>query len=145
MSISTLDCVYAPVSFVVTKKHHGIVSTSFHGLNRKRMQLRDSAGNIVADLHNCEGTVSGDIVLRGMEDVDQWFSMEVFCADGGCGTLPGDPITLNLYGPVGVPPGTATETWVQTYLYYTGFVPELAPDTLCITIILQVGIDPTTN
>ncbi|MDB5034412.1 MAG: hypothetical protein JWQ98_1653 [Chlorobi bacterium] len=139
------DSLAQPISWDMPKERHCIVNVTFHGMRMKQIQIHDSAGNVVADRRNCTGFVCGDIVLRGSEDHEQWFTLNAYCAENECGQVfMAGPAVLRVSGPVGSHE-PFTPPWVQTYLFHTGPDPESAVDTIGITIIVQVGIDPTTD
>jgi hypothetical protein len=153
MANATTEGVIDTLSFIVPMEYHGIVNVAFLGPMMKLIQIHDSIGRVVAERKNCSGLICGDIILRGSISVDQCFSLNLYCVETFCGQPVGQPAGLQVYGPVGTitgtipppPPWLPAPPSVETYLYYTGSAPELATDTICITIILQVGIDPTTD
>jgi hypothetical protein len=145
MTTSTTDTLVDPLPFTVPPEYHGIVNISFNGSKEKQVEIYKD-GAFVARRCNCSGVVSEDILLRGSHCDSHSFTVKLECWDNDCGDLPLPPIELQLCGPVVGTPFTGSSPVppsVETYLFAnpTGVI----TDTIGITIIVQVGIDPTTD
>jgi hypothetical protein len=144
MATSTTDSLVGP--FTVKPEYHGIVNISFNGSKEKQVSIYKD-NRVVARRCNCTGVVSENILLRGSRsDPPQTFTVKLDCLGNDCGDQPLPPIELQLCGPVVGTPFSGTDPLppsVETYLF-AHMIGDIT-DTIGITIIVQVGIDPTTN
>lgn len=126
----------------IPRGHHSIVNAIFQGSATKTLELTEMSGRLVSFHRNCGGEMSPTTVLIGDENHRSEYRLTLNGYSYECGQHGERTNNLKqISGPVG---GFRDEVSVETYVFARdGFITTL--DTVSITIIIQVGIDPSTS
>ena len=125
--------------------HHALVNVVFQGPLKKLVRVTRLDGEVFEALRNCGGHVVSTIVIPGSLS-DQFYDIIISCSQAGCNAVGNNPGLLDIHrysGPIGA---SNMGVSAMTYIYLPGgATPETSTESIGITIVVQVGIDPSSR
>ena len=127
----------------IPSSHHALINVVFQGPLKKQVQVARSDGSLFEVIRNCGGHVTRTIVIPGSLS-DQSYDIIVSSSEADCNAIDPNVGLLDIHrrsGPVGA---AMQGVSVMTFLYLPGGAdPVTTTESIGITIVVQVGIDPS--